>query len=426
MSSILASQFEINGVISTDKTVLQNINTLCTAAGCWMTYDINDGRWSVVINAAGSSVASFNNTNIIGGINVSGKGINELYNSVSIEFPHRDLRDQTDYIDFDIAAGERFPNELDNKLNISLDCINDPIQAQYIAGAELKQSRVDKVIQFRTDFTKLGLKAGDIIDVTASMYGYSSKLFRITKLEEDDSDVLQLSITALEYNADIYDTTSLVRKERNKKTGIIPKSQNVSISNSDSGYIAGATAQGLGTDATALAAMVLSLVNNGKFTPTIDSWVTSAIRITPIAENLTIGQWFDWNTQFPPRNNDRYDLGKSTTLPYTGRYKADFLVNYGGPTVDDFLRANIRKRARMALSKNGTDITSQLGIGAGTTIPKGDDPFNDLLIAGYFTANKNDVITYFCDLRSDLNFGNEDPSTFSFVYITNTLTYLGS
>jgi hypothetical protein len=229
MTTVIPGLFQINGVVSTDKSVLQNINAICTAAGCWMTYDITEGKWSVIMNRAGASVASFTDANIIGGITVSGKGINELYNSVTIEFPHKDLRDQTDYIDFDIDSAKRFPNELDNKLNLSTDLANDPIQAQYIAGAELKQSRVDKVIQFRTDFSMLGLKAGDLIDITSSMYGYSGKIFRITKLEEDDSDVLQLSITALEYDADVYSTADLNRKIRSKKTGITPKAANQTL-----------------------------------------------------------------------------------------------------------------------------------------------------------------------------------------------------
>jgi hypothetical protein len=236
MTTVIPGLFQINGVVSTDKSVLQNINAICTAAGCWMTYDITEGKWSVIMNRAGSSIASFNDSNIIGGINVSGKGISELYNSVTIEFPHKDLRDQTDYIDFDIAAGERFPNELDNKLNLSTDLANNPIQAQYIAGAELKQSRVDKVIQFRTDFSMLGLKAGDLIDVTAEMYGYTNKVFRITRLEEDDSEVLELSITALEYDADVYNTADLIRKIRSKKTGITPKAANQTLTRIDNSY----------------------------------------------------------------------------------------------------------------------------------------------------------------------------------------------
>jgi hypothetical protein len=231
--STIGTLFEINGVISTDKSVMQNINTLCTSAGAWMTYDIAEGRWSVVINRAGASISSFNDSNIIGGINISGTGVNELYNSATIEYPHKDLRDQTDYIDLEIPSADRFPYELDNRLNIKLDCINNPVTAQYLASVELKQSRVDKVIQFRTDYSKIGLKAGDIIDVTNSVYGYTAKKFRITKVEEEDTEGLAISITALEYDEAVYSTDGLIRKIREKKTGIIPKDNNDNLSGND-------------------------------------------------------------------------------------------------------------------------------------------------------------------------------------------------
>lgn len=240
MPSILNSPFEINGVISTDKTVVQNMNDIATAAGAWVTYDISQGKWAVVINQAGNSVASFTDSNIIGSINVSGTGVTELYNSAVIEFPHKDLRDKTDQLELKIDPADRFANEIDNPLTMRIDCINNPVQAQYLASVELKQSRVDKVIQFRTDYSKLGLKAGDLIDVTSEMYGYTNKVFRITTLSEDDSDgFLTLSITALEYDADVYDPTAgltvagLTRNERTRQTGIVPVYSNTSVSASN-------------------------------------------------------------------------------------------------------------------------------------------------------------------------------------------------
>jgi len=233
MTTFVPSAFSINGVVSTDKTVLQNINSICDAAGCWMAFDISTGKWSVVINQPGDSVASFDDSNIIGGINVSGTGITELYNSGTIEFPHRDLRDQRDSVTINIPEGDRFAKEIDNTLTISTDLINDPIQAQYILNTELKQSRVDKVIQFRTDYSKIGLKAGDLIDVTSEMYGYDSKVFRITRLDEDDSDLLLLSITALEYDESIYAPGTVIREFRSPATGIIPKAVNTTVQTSD-------------------------------------------------------------------------------------------------------------------------------------------------------------------------------------------------
>jgi hypothetical protein len=214
---------------------MQNINTLATAAGCWVTFDINQGKWAVVINQAGSSIKSFSDSNIIGAITVTGTGIAELYNSVQVDFPHIDLLDQKDTIVYSIAAGNRFTNEQDNTLNFQLDCVNDPVQIETLAIRELKQSRIDKIIRFSTDFTSLGLKAGDLIDVTATMYGFSSKVFRILSISEEDGDdnTLVLAITAFEYDSTVYDTTGLTREERNITTDIVSKSCNTATTASD-------------------------------------------------------------------------------------------------------------------------------------------------------------------------------------------------
>jgi hypothetical protein len=260
MTTILNNAFAINGVISTDRTVLQNINTLCSASNAWMTYDISEGLWAVVINEPSTVQATFNDANIIGGINVSGSGIGELYNSATIEFPHRDIRDQRDYKDIEIPLNQRFPNELDNRLNISLNCINNPVQAQYIASVELKQSRADKVIEFRSDYNIVGLKAGDIIAVTNEVYGYTNKAFRIVKLEENDDDLFSISITAIEYDADVYDASDLVFTQREKKTGIVPKSANTALTANDNAANGLSTANGLNglLTATAIAALLSS------------------------------------------------------------------------------------------------------------------------------------------------------------------------
>lgn len=228
MTTYFNNIFSINGVIDTGKPVLQNMSEIASAAGCWMTYDITAGKWSVIINQPGSSVASFNDSNIIGGINVSSTGLTEVYNAVEIEFPHKDLVDRKDYIKLSIPSGDRYPNEPDNVLTINTELINDPIQAELIAARELKQSRIDKVIQFRTDFSKVGLRAGDLISVTNTAYGFSSKVFRIISLQDEDTDDgnIVISITALEYDATVYSTAGLIRTLRERNNGIRNKNNN--------------------------------------------------------------------------------------------------------------------------------------------------------------------------------------------------------
>ena len=222
------NKYAINGLIDTSKNVLDNMQLLATSCGSFVTWDGSAGQWSAVVNETGTSVKSFNDSNILGNINVSGTGVTDLYNSVQVEFPHKDIRGATDFVILSIDTADRFDGELDNQLNIQLPTINDPVQAQLIGNQELKQSRVDKIIQFRTDFSANGIKAGDLIDVTASAYGYTSKLFRVIQLEEEDSDdgALIYSITALEYDEDVYDTTGLTYETRTVRNGIIAKINN--------------------------------------------------------------------------------------------------------------------------------------------------------------------------------------------------------
>jgi hypothetical protein len=219
----LADRYQINGLIDTGQTVMANIEKICSAAGSWLSYDIHEGKWGVVINNSGTSVASFNDTNILSNISLSGTGLKDLYNSVKVEFPHRDLKDSADFVTIEIADEDRNANEEDNTLNLSYDIINEPIQAQLLGLIELKQSRIDLIISFISDYSMINLKPGDIVDVTNSRFNFTNKLFRIISISEvqDDDGALRVEITALEYDADVYSTADLYRYTRTDANGII-------------------------------------------------------------------------------------------------------------------------------------------------------------------------------------------------------------
>jgi hypothetical protein len=255
MSSI-PNFFSINGVIDTSRSVLENMNAICEASGCWLTFDIHEGKWAVVINNTGTSVASFDDSNIIGGIDISSTSLTEVYNSVTYEFPHKDLRSERDSVTMKIPNADRYPNEPDNELTISSELVNNQAQAQALAARQLKQSRVDKVISFTADYSYVNLKAGDLIDISAKSYfdydyyyptnyyantdaagyyGLINKKFRIINISEQDGDdgTLTMKITALEYNADVYSLSGLQITERNRQTGISAKSLNSATTASD-------------------------------------------------------------------------------------------------------------------------------------------------------------------------------------------------
>jgi hypothetical protein len=222
-SQTLADRYQINGVIDTAKPVLENADLICSATASWLSYDSQVGQWGVVINKSGSSIASFNDTNILGNISVSGTGLSDLYNEVKVQFPHRDLRDSADFYKIALGSGDRNANEEDKTLNITYDIINEPVQAAILGFIELKQSRIDLVIRFQTDFGQVNLKAGDIIDVTNSRFAFTSKLFRIITITEvqDQDGALSMDITALQYDSNVYSVADITRYTRSDANGII-------------------------------------------------------------------------------------------------------------------------------------------------------------------------------------------------------------
>lgn len=446
MPSILTSPFSINGVISTDKTVVQNMNTICDAAGAWMTYDITQGKWSVIINRAGTSVASFNDSNILGAINVSGTGVTELYNSAVITHPHKDLRDATDSITLTVSDSVRFENEIDNTISIETDLVNDPVQAQYLASVELKQSRVDKVIEFRTDFSKLGLKAGDLIDITSSVYGYEAKMFRITKVTEQDSDdVLTISITALEYDANVYDAASgltistLTRQEKTKANGITPITSNTSvIAKNNAGTASGLTnffSNPLALGALGIPAILRLLSSMGK--------VSGTGATARPGVNLSV-RAFGANAIDVSPGADRYFSLASFTAPLAGYYRVNYQINWGGQAslasgYNISPPGGVQKVSQITLSINGTSI--DLGQWAQT----GDQHaqlFEDHSIVGTFGANAGNTLEFgimvntdfgpaFNEYYLDFNTGsavryNGASSNKATIWITAELQYLGT
>lgn len=217
----LANRYQINGLVNTENEVLRNIEDLVSTAGSWLSYSILTGKWGVIINKSGTSVASFDDSNILGTVSVSGTGLKDLYNTTKAEFPHRDIRDATDYVSISIPSGDRNANEQDNTLNLAYNYLNEPIQAQLLSFIELKQSRIDLIINFQADYTTINLNAGDIIDVTNSKLGFTNKLFRIISISEiEGEDALMTDITALEYDATVYDETNLYRYTRTLSNGL--------------------------------------------------------------------------------------------------------------------------------------------------------------------------------------------------------------
>jgi len=197
----------INGVVRTSEPVWQNIERLSEASVAWFTYDVHTGLYSWVINQAGNSVASITEADIIGPIQISGSSLTNQYNSVEVEYPNTEIRDQPHYARIELPQYLRNAFEPDNTLQMTSEFINNQPQAEHLAMITLKQSRLDRSVTINMDYTRINLRAGDIIAITSDTYGWTAKEFRIMRVREvegnDGSLILEFQLT--EYDDTIYD-----------------------------------------------------------------------------------------------------------------------------------------------------------------------------------------------------------------------------
>lgn len=249
-----SKRYVINGLIDTNRTCKENIDTILLNSGAWMSYDVALGQWRVIpkktlpgttwSGAYESGTPTnplpqiiFNDDNITSGIQISSTRLDNLFNIAGVEFYDRYNKDQRGYLKVIYDENKRNYNEPDNALNLTLDLTNNSVQAERVANIELKQSRDDLVITFTTAHYGLQAQAGDVIGVYNTLYGWceptypNGKYFRVlsTVEKEINEGALENEITALEYNAEVYANEPITEFATSANIGIIPRTGSPNI-----------------------------------------------------------------------------------------------------------------------------------------------------------------------------------------------------
>ena len=219
-------RFEFNGTLDTAQKIMKNIQYMADCADCLVKYNEITGLWGVIVQSSTYSVAmDINDSNMIGAITVSPIDISNSFNIIETKFPDGTQQDTFNAATFDLAIinpSLMFPNEPVNKQSVSLYLTNNSVTAQYIANRMLEAAREDLQIQCEINYIGLELEAGDIVTVTNANYGWSAKLFRITKVVERFADDGSITATLLlsEYNPAVYDDYNVTQFTPADNTGL--------------------------------------------------------------------------------------------------------------------------------------------------------------------------------------------------------------
>ena len=224
--SATVSKFAFNGTLLTNQKIMQNIQNMANCCDCLVRYNEITSQWGVIVQKTIYTVAmAIDNTNTIGGITVSPIDISNSFNVIETKFPDGSEKDSFASSTFDLAQIDPsllFPNEPVNKQSVNLYLVNNNVTAQYLAIRMLKAAREDLQIQTEINFSGLQLDAGDIVTITNANYGWTAKLFRITKVTQKFSDTgtITAQLFLSEFNPAVFDDMPITQFTPSPNTGI--------------------------------------------------------------------------------------------------------------------------------------------------------------------------------------------------------------
>lgn len=186
--------FDCNAVIDTSQKLIDNTRTLLKGMRGFLPYA--QGKYKLIIETTGSSVLTLNEDNIIGGIKVSSERKNEKYNRVQVNFINPDKNYQSDTIvyDTDHSTLKAEDGGFLQEGIIDLPTITNPYQALEFGEIVLQRSRNNLGLELTANYEAMNLAIGDIVAVSSSITGFSSKPFRVVGMAINPSFEVALSL----------------------------------------------------------------------------------------------------------------------------------------------------------------------------------------------------------------------------------------
>ena len=204
--------FDCNAVVDTSKKVLDNVRDIIKGMRGYLPYV--QGKYKLVIETTGTASVSLTEDDIIGGYALASPTKNSKFNRVIVSFINPDRNFQVDEIQFPpiddsgLASADQHATMktavggflLEHRADFGT--ITSPYQAEEMAEIILRRSRESLGLSINCGFKAYELHIGDIVNVTLSSLGFSSKAFRVLSMTFREDYTIDLNL--VEYQASHY------------------------------------------------------------------------------------------------------------------------------------------------------------------------------------------------------------------------------
>ena len=197
--------FDTNGVIDTSKKLLENVRELLKGCRGYLPY--TQGKYNLIIETIGSASITLTEDDIIGGYNLQTPAKNEKYNRVIVSYVNPDRNFQVDEVQFPPIDDSGLPSA-DRHATMKTDdggfllegrfefgkVITNTYQAEEMAEVILRRTRDSLRLSINVAFSAYDLAIGDIVNVSHSSIGFSSKPFRVLAIKFNPDYTLGLDL----------------------------------------------------------------------------------------------------------------------------------------------------------------------------------------------------------------------------------------
>ena len=208
--------FDTNAVLDTSKKIIDNLRELIKGCRGFLPY--TGGKYSLIIETTGSASITLDEDDIFGGIKLEGETKATKYNRVIAQFVNPDRNFQVDQVQFPpiddsvLASADQHATMKAEDGGFLLERVYDfrtitsPYQAEEMAEIILRRSRTAKKLVLNASAKAYDLSVGEIVNITYSSFGFSSKPFRVQNITFNQDFTVGLSL--LEHQDSIYSWAS--------------------------------------------------------------------------------------------------------------------------------------------------------------------------------------------------------------------------
>ena len=204
--------FDCNAVVDTSKKVIDNVRDIIKGMRGYLPYV--QGKYKLVIETTGTASVSLTEDDIIGGYALASPTKNSKYNRVIVSFINPDRNFQVDEIQYPAIDDSGYATADKHATMKTADggfllegrfdfrTITSPYQAEEMAEIILRRSRESLGLSINCGFKAYELHIGDIVNVTLTSLGFSSKAFRVLSMTFNEDYTINLNL--VEYQASHY------------------------------------------------------------------------------------------------------------------------------------------------------------------------------------------------------------------------------